>query len=78
MYPVMLAFHPSIARSLLQYRLDRTAGAAAKAKRNGYHGLMFPWESAFSGEETQGVSYGQIGQWGKYEQHVSVNRYTLF
>ena len=32
--------------------------------------LLFPWESAFTGVETQYVG-GNIKQWGKYEQHVS-------
>ena len=47
MYPSLLLLQPDLARSLLQYRLDRFAGAQAKARRNGYSGLMFPWESAF-------------------------------
>ena len=31
---------------------------------------MFPWESAVSGQEVQ-YSNGVIGNWGKYEQHIT-------
>jgi len=71
MYPPLLMLHPDLARSALQYRLDRRHSAAAIAKRNGYGGYEFPWESAFSGEEVQGTSWGKIGRWGKYELHIS-------
>jgi trehalose/maltose hydrolase-like predicted phosphorylase len=54
MYPTVSLFWPQIAAALLQYRMDRTAGAAAKAAsyEQGYKGLLYPWESAETGEET--------------------------
>ena len=45
---------------LLQYRIDRFAGAASKARSQGYAGLMMPCESAYSGYEVQGEKEPQI------------------
>lgn len=42
---------PDIARQLLQYRYNNLEGARNKAIEFGYKGAMFPWETAFSGEE---------------------------
>lgn len=42
---------PSIARSLLKYRYNTIEGARNKAKKFGYSGAMYPWETAFTGEE---------------------------
>jgi hypothetical glycosyl hydrolase len=42
---------PHIARSLLEYRYNTIEGARRKAKENGYEGAMYPWESAFTGDE---------------------------
>eukprot|EP00981_Chlorochromonas_danica_P008125 scaffold2028_cov181-Ochromonas_danica.AAC.3 len=54
MYPPILFFHPTIARSLIDYRYTRLDGAHRKAQSYTppYSGAMFPWESAFSGVET--------------------------
>lgn len=49
--PYHLLTAPSTARSLLRYRYLNLPGARAKARRNGWHGALFPWESARSGEE---------------------------
>ncbi len=38
-------------KRLLTYRYMHLQGAFNKAKRNGYEGALFPWESAFTGEE---------------------------
>lgn len=75
---------PPSAASALQYRYNRRAGAALKAANCGKpnhawcppgfaaskDALMFPWESAFTGDEVQN-SGGKIGPWGEYEQHIS-------
>jgi hypothetical glycosyl hydrolase len=42
---------PQIARNLLQYRFETIEGARNKAKKFGYSGAMYPWETAFTGEE---------------------------
>lgn len=51
----LLPFHlftePKIARSLLRYRWHNLPRAREKARRNGWQGALFPWESARSGEE---------------------------
>lgn len=51
----LLPFHlftqPQTARSLLRYRWLNLAGAREKARRNGWPGALFPWESAASGRE---------------------------
>ena len=55
MFPNLVMLHPGIANSILQYRYNRIAGAEQKAQSYvgmNYTGTMFPWESAFTGEET--------------------------
>lgn len=42
---------PDIARKLLKYRFDTIKGALNKAEKFGYKGAMYPWETAFTGEE---------------------------
>lgn len=49
--PFHLFTDPAIARSLLRYRWRNLPGAREKARRNGWQGALFPWESARSGEE---------------------------
>lgn len=49
--PFHLFTDPAIARSLLRYRWHNLPGAREKARRNGWQGALFPWESARSGEE---------------------------
>ncbi len=42
---------PRIARQLLTYRYNNLEGAREKAKKYGYEGAMYPWETAFTGQE---------------------------
>ena len=42
---------PDVARKLLKYRVRQLDAARAKARANGYEGVMFPWESADTGED---------------------------
>lgn len=51
MLPVLLALHPELAKTMLEYRYQRLAAARRTAFANGYRGAQFPWESAESGEE---------------------------
>ena len=53
MFPGVLLTHPDVAASLLEYRFNRLDGARDKAKSYSppFGGAMFPWESAFTGEE---------------------------
>lgn len=49
--PFFLYTAPKIARNLLEYRFQRLEGARQKASSRGYQGALFPWESAYSGQE---------------------------
>ncbi|KFC09988.1 maltose phosphorylase/trehalose phosphorylase [Trabulsiella guamensis ATCC 49490] len=49
--PYHLLTHPETARNLLRYRWLNLAGAREKARRHGWPGALFPWESAASGNE---------------------------
>ncbi|MCZ7835152.1 glycoside hydrolase family 65 protein [Atlantibacter hermannii] len=49
--PFWLYTHPETARQLLRYRWHNLPGAQHKARRCGYQGALFPWESARTGEE---------------------------
>jgi protein-glucosylgalactosylhydroxylysine glucosidase len=52
MYPALLALHPELAKSTLEYRYQRMEPARQNAFSHGYKGVMFPWESDHSGQET--------------------------
>lgn len=51
MYPPLLVLNQGIARSLVNYRIDRQDGARRRAYAHGYDGLMYPWESDDNGDE---------------------------
>jgi kojibiose phosphorylase len=51
MLPLFTYTAPHIARNLLNYRYARLGAAREKAKKNGYEGAQFAWESADTGEE---------------------------
>ena len=53
MWPGLNLLHPDMSDSLLQYRVNRIAGAEEKALSYSppFGGAMFPWESALTGEE---------------------------
>lgn len=51
MYPPLLLLNQGIARSLVNYRIDRQEGARRRAFAHGYDGLMYPWESDDNGDE---------------------------
>ncbi|XP_039732877.1 protein-glucosylgalactosylhydroxylysine glucosidase isoform X8 [Pteropus medius] len=51
MFPNVLVWHPEAARGLLEYRIRTLAGALDNARRLGYQGAKFAWESAGSGLE---------------------------
>jgi protein-glucosylgalactosylhydroxylysine glucosidase len=63
MYPALLALHPELARSMLDYRYKRLDAARKNAAMNGYRGAAFPWESAATGDEdiwSEGVGSPEI------------------
>lgn len=49
--PFHAFFESNTAKNLLNYRFLHLEQAQEKARRNGYRGALFPWESAFSGKE---------------------------
>ncbi|XP_056273539.1 protein-glucosylgalactosylhydroxylysine glucosidase [Pseudoliparis swirei] len=51
MYPGIALFYPTLARSVLEYRVGTIDGAKDNAQKQGFKGLKFPWESAVSGRE---------------------------
>lgn len=69
MFRPLLALHPELARSMLEYRFQRLEAARQNALRHGYQGAMFPWESASEGEEATPV-------WaltGPFQQHITAD-----
>ncbi|MFN8342614.1 MAG: glycoside hydrolase family 65 protein [Cyclobacteriaceae bacterium] len=67
MYPPLLALHPELAKSLLEYRFQRLDAARQNAFSHGYKGAMFPWESASEGQEATPV-------WaltGPFQHHIT-------
>ncbi|MDH7473650.1 MAG: glycoside hydrolase family 65 protein [Anaerolineae bacterium] len=70
---------PHLARNLLMYRYHTLPGARDKARRAGYQGAMYPWESVPSGEETTPhwvpLADGRVVRiWcGEIEQHISAD-----
>ncbi|MFI9046610.1 discoidin domain-containing protein [Streptomyces sp. NPDC053427] len=50
MYPGLLAGHPRLARSIVDYRYRTMAGARANARKLGYDGLFYPWTSGSKGD----------------------------
>ncbi|MHB9856315.1 glycosyl hydrolase family 65 protein [Streptomyces krungchingensis] len=65
--PSLLAQHPRIAESVLDYRVRRLDAARAYAADGGYRGARFPWESGLTGDEDTPV----WAPCGRLEQHVS-------
>ncbi len=68
---------PHVSRSLLLYRYRRLNKAREYARKFGYRGAMYPWQSASTGEEeTQTFHLNPLsGKWGpdysSYQRHVS-------
>ncbi|MGW1377113.1 discoidin domain-containing protein [Streptomyces sp. NPDC002446] len=50
MYPGLLASHPELARSIVDYRYRTREGARANARKLGYDGLFYPWTSGSKGD----------------------------
>src|SRR4051812_41358284 len=67
MFPPLLALHPELARSMLEYRYQRLEAARQNARNHGFKGTMFPWESASEGQEATPL-------WaltGPFQQHIT-------
>ncbi|MFD9818251.1 discoidin domain-containing protein [Streptomyces violascens] len=53
MYPGLLATRPELARTVVDYRYRTLAGARENARKLGYQGLFYPWNSGSSGNLAQ-------------------------
>jgi len=77
--PFYLYTLPDVARSMLLYRYRRLDVAREIAKKSGFKGAMFPWESAGLGEdETPGWAKDLDGKiikihTGKLEHHITAD-----
>lgn len=63
----LLLLQPDMAKGLVEYRFDRLEAAKQNALVHGYKGAMYPWESAWTGEEECPV-------WalsGTFEHHIT-------
>ncbi|MCD6583399.1 MAG: glycoside hydrolase family 65 protein [Candidatus Omnitrophica bacterium] len=69
--------YPQISKAFLLYRYRRLKKARQLAKKFGYKGAMYPWQSASTGdEETQMYHLNPLsGKWGpdysSYQRHIS-------
>jgi len=77
-FPMINLRLPEITRALLMYRYRRLDAARANARRAGFRGAMFPWQSGSNGqEESQEVHLNpQSGRWipdnSHLQRHVNV------
>jgi len=77
--PFYLYILPQTAKNILLYRYRRLDAARRNAKKSGFKGAMFPWESAASGvDETPGWAKDLDGKiikihTGKIEHHISAD-----
>jgi len=69
MLPPLMAFHPEVAASALNYRFNRLDKARMKANVYGYKGAMFPWESDDTGEEAT----PPFALTGTFEHHITAD-----
>lgn len=63
---------PEITRALLMYRYRRLDEARAAARKAGYYGAMYPWQSGSDGrEETQRLHFNpKSGRWIPDKSHL--------
>lgn len=67
--PPLLILHPELARSMLDYRYNRLDEALKNAAVYGFHGAMFPWESAETGAEECPVTSLS----GTFQHHITAD-----
>ncbi|HRZ49520.1 MAG TPA: beta-phosphoglucomutase family hydrolase, partial [Bacteroidales bacterium] len=74
--PIYFMNLPEVAKSVLMYRYRRLDAAREYARKYGYKGAMFPWQSGSTGEEeTQLFHFNPLsGLWG--DDHSSLQRHV--
>ncbi len=69
-FPVLMALHPEMAKSVAMFRYRTLEAARRNAKQNGRLGAMYPWEAGPDGvETTPRFAY----QNALYENHVNAD-----
>ncbi len=63
-FPSLLAFHPNLARPIVDFRYYTLAAARANARRAAYSGAMWAWDNGPSG------SCGGLAPCSHYEDHL--------
>ena len=79
--PFYILFYPEYARKILMFRCKLLEQAKENARRNGYRGAQYPWESADDGFEAtpKEIPLGFSGEktiriWtGEEEQHITAD-----
>jgi len=71
-FPYINLHNPQLARSLLMYRYRRLHEAKELAKKAGFRGCMFPWQSGSNGREESQVIHlnPQSGRWIPDNTHL--------
>ena len=76
-FPYINLHMPELARSLLMYRYHRLPWARRAAKKSGYKGAMYPWQSGSNGrEESQRIHLNpKSGRWipdnSRLQRHIN-------
>ena len=77
-FPFLTSVLPEVTRALLLYRYRRLPAARRLARREGFRGAMFPWQSGSDGrEETQVLHLNpKSGRWmpdnSRIQRHVNL------
>lgn len=66
MFPALIAQHPDLAKSIVDYRFKLLPQAMKNAKADGYKGAEYPWESAADGKEQAPAEFAQ-------ERHITAD-----
>lgn len=66
MFPALVAQHPELAKTVLDYRFKHLNQARQIAKNAGFAGADFPWESASSGREVAPAEFAK-------ERHITAD-----
>jgi alpha,alpha-trehalase len=71
-FPLLNMRMPDITRSLLMYRYRRLRAARRAARRAGYRGAMYPWQSGSDGREETDERYfnPRSGRWIEDDTHL--------
>ena len=66
MFPALIAQHPDLARGFIDYRFNRLKAAEALARKHGFKGAEYPWESAATGDEVAPEEFS-------HERHITAD-----